>query len=81
VATVLVDLNKVDGVSTVTLASSSKSAPVAGGSGTSTSGAGCHGATFNATLTYAAGAGLVSPIKTSNAATATATSPTTGSTR
>jgi Tfp pilus assembly protein PilN len=82
VATVLVDLNKVDGVSTVSLASSAKSAPAAGSSSSAaTSGAGCHGATFNATLTYAAGAGLVSPIKTSNAATATATSPTTGSTR
>jgi Tfp pilus assembly protein PilN len=81
VATVLVDLNKVDGVSTVSLASSAKSAPAAGGSSPATSVTGCHGATFNATLTYAAGAGLVSPIHTSGAATATATSPTTGSTR
>jgi len=67
VATVLVDLNRVAGVSTVSLASSTKAAPSAGASGaTSTSGAaGCKGATFNATLIYAAGAGDVTPITAS----------------
>jgi Tfp pilus assembly protein PilN len=66
VAQVLVDLNKVEGVSSVTLASSTKTAPAAGGSSGSGSSAstagGCNGATFTATLTYAAGAGEVSPI-------------------
>jgi Tfp pilus assembly protein PilN len=78
VATVLVDLNQVAGVSNVSLTSSAKSAPAAGGKAAST-GAGCTGATFNAVLSYAAGAGEVSPITPHDAATAT--SPTTGSTR
>lgn len=63
VATVLVDLNQVAGVSTVALASSTKAAKT---TGTPAAGAGasgtCSGATFNATLTYAAGAGQISPI-------------------
>jgi len=82
VATVLVDLNKVGGVSMVSLTSSAKAAPATGAvPGAAGAPVGCHGATFNATLTYAAGAGLVSPIHAPGAATATATSPTTGSTR
>ncbi len=83
VATVLVDLNKVGGVATVSLASSAKAAPTTGHPAASTgaTNAACHGATFNATLTYAAGAGLVSPIHAQALAPATATSPTTGSTR
>jgi Tfp pilus assembly protein PilN len=79
VATVLVDLNKVGGVGTVSLTSSAKAVPATGSTGAAS--AGCKGATFNATLTYAAGAGLVSPIHAPGAATATATPPTTGSTR
>jgi Tfp pilus assembly protein PilN len=78
VATVLVDLNRVAGVETVSLGSSTKAPPAVGG-GKSASDTGCNGATFNATLTYAAGAGDVSPITTH--AAAPATSSTTGSTR
>jgi Tfp pilus assembly protein PilN len=64
VATVLVDLNRVAGVASVTLSSSSKAAPTPGSSSSSskTAGPGCSGATFNAALTYAAGAGELSPI-------------------
>jgi Tfp pilus assembly protein PilN len=62
VATVLVDLNRVAGVEGVSLSSSAKAAPAAKLPGAVVA-AGCHGATFNATLTYAAGAGTVSPIK------------------
>jgi Tfp pilus assembly protein PilN len=61
VATVLVDLNRVAGVSTVALASSTKAAKTTGTPAAGASGS-CSGATFNATLTYAAGAGHVSPI-------------------
>jgi Tfp pilus assembly protein PilN len=63
VATVLVDLNQVAGVANVSLTSSAKAAPATktGAPGTPVA-AGCHGATFNATLTYAAGAGVVKPI-------------------
>lgn len=78
VATVLVDLNRVAGVASVSLASSAKAAPTKTTPG-STPTVGCHGATFNATLTYAAGAGEVSSFTPHDAASAT--SPTTGSTR
>jgi Tfp pilus assembly protein PilN len=60
VAKVLVDLNQVDGVASVSLSSSTKNTPAKGGSGAVAGG--CNGATFNATLTYAGGAGEISPI-------------------
>jgi len=62
VATVLVDLNRVAGVAGVSLTSSTKPAPAAGSKVPGAVATGCHGATFNATLTYAAGAGVVKPI-------------------
>jgi Tfp pilus assembly protein PilN len=63
VATVLVDLNQVAGVASVSLSSSAKAAPTTATAGQPAAVAtGCKGATFNATLTYATGAGSVSPI-------------------
>jgi Tfp pilus assembly protein PilN len=81
VASVLIDLNRVDGVANVSLSTSAKAAPATGHTGGTSGSTGCKGATFSATLTYAAGAGDVSPITPPHAATATATSTTSGSTR
>lgn len=72
VATVLVDLNQVAGVASVSLSSSAKPAPTTGTAGQAAAvQTGCKGATFNATLTYATGAGTVSPIKTQTTAGST----------
>jgi Tfp pilus assembly protein PilN len=76
VANVLVDLNRIVGVNTVSLATSQKaSGQAAPGSGT------CSGATFTATLGYAPSS-VAAPTANPNGVTAaTATSPTAGSIR
>jgi Tfp pilus assembly protein PilN len=76
VANVLVDLQRIEGVASVSLASSQKGSASAAGTS-----AACPGATFTATVAYGAGAPKTTDTTTNGVAAATATSPTAGSTR
>jgi Tfp pilus assembly protein PilN len=76
VAGVLVDLQRIEGVTAVSLASSQK----AGGAAAGTTAA-CPGATFTATVAYGAPVAPTTEPTTNGVTASTATSPTAGSTR
>ncbi len=77
VASVLVDLQRIVGVTSVSLASSQKSGGAGAGSATTS----CPGATFTATVVYGPQTVQSTDSTTNGVTAATATSPTAGSTR
>jgi hypothetical protein len=77
VANVLVDLQRIVGVTSVSLASSQKS----GGAGAGPATTSCPGATFTATVAYGPQTVQSTDSTTNGVTAATATSPTAGSTR